>query len=425
MYSKIKTYSKKNYLVIYFKKNGGLVRYNTYMRVSNRKLLTKDGLFKENVPNSKEHNKNLMEIKSIVDQAIGNLLSKNPNTKLDNKKVKDEIKNIKYYAENKDLIGYYDDFLKYKFNQIQLKEQSRKDYITLKNSLIDFETYLEESIQIENLNYDFVQDFIKFMEIPHISTSQKKYKTWGELSANTIKKRIDNLKEFLHFLDDNKIHQFDVKINQIKINTYETPIITLDKDEINTLKKVIQEKNGVLDDTEKTVMDSFIFNLNTGLRYSDLASLDKLNFQSVEYNGKKRLKLTKILNKNSVRNRSKAVVSLNQDAEEIIRKYNYHFPLKSNQEFNRTLKSILSRFDLFSEEVHHIKMKTQTNIKQTVLKRQAISSHTCRRSFITNLLKEGTPISSIMGMTGHKKLDTLRKYIDKFSTQDFQYTDKL
>ena len=53
--------------------------------------------------------------------------------------------------------------------------------------------------------------------------------------------------------------------------------------------------------------------------------------------------------------------------------------------------------------------------EEVKLKRDCISAHTGRRTFISILVENGVPISRVMDMTGHTKETTLRIYIDKFS----------
>lgn len=48
--------------------------------------------------------------------------------------------------------------------------------------------------------------------------------------------------------------------------------------------------------------------------------------------------------------------------------------------------------------------------KILTIKRKQISSHTCRRTFITLAMNSKVPLTNIMVASGHKKLQTLNKY---------------
>jgi site-specific recombinase XerD len=43
-------------------------------------------------------------------------------------------------------------------------------------------------------------------------------------------------------------------------------------------------------------------------------------------------------------------------------------------------------------------------------KRELVSTHTARRSIVTNALEIGIPPTLFMQLVGHKKLDTMKRY---------------
>ena len=49
--------------------------------------------------------------------------------------------------------------------------------------------------------------------------------------------------------------------------------------------------------------------------------------------------------------------------------------------------------------------------KRYIPKYKVVSSHTCRRSFATNLYRNGYSLAEIMPMTGHSTESQLREYI--------------
>lgn len=52
-------------------------------------------------------------------------------------------------------------------------------------------------------------------------------------------------------------------------------------------------------------------------------------------------------------------------------------------------------------------------------KKELVSTHTARRSFITNALEIRIPPTIVMHFVGHKKLDTMRRYT-KHNEKSFQ-----
>jgi integrase len=53
------------------------------------------------------------------------------------------------------------------------------------------------------------------------------------------------------------------------------------------------------------------------------------------------------------------------------------------------------------------------SVIKNFVKRDLISSHTCRRTFITLNIKSLVDYSTIVKMTGHTSIATLNKYVEK------------
>ena len=79
------------------------------------------------------------------------------------------------------------------------------------------------------------------------------------------------------------------------------------------------------------------------------------------------------------------------------------------------LKELLEKYDLFGDELTKIDLVKKGIRKSVIKRRDVISAHTGRRTFISILVEEGINISRIMAMTGHKKETTLKIYVDRFS----------
>jgi integrase len=84
----------------------------------------------------------------------------------------------------------------------------------------------------------------------------------------------------------------------------------------------------------------------------------------------------------------------------------------SDVEFNRVIKLICKDVGI-DNLVHGNRRNPVTNRKETGLfeKWKLISSHTCRRSFATNLYKSGLSTLVIMQITGHSTERNFLKYI--------------
>jgi integrase len=231
------------------------------------------------------------------------------------------------------------------------------------------------------------------------------YITKGNLQQNTLKKRLDVLKEFMFWLSDNDIKSFNIHKLFPKIEKTSKDIVYVTTDEI---KLLITKRNKVEGDYNQLAFDSFIFNCETGLRYQDLNNLSPADFTKIPEG----YILTKELNKHSVKFSSISQIPiLNPMLIEIIEKYEFHFSLKSNQEYNRTLHKIFEKLEVFQEKIN-VKRKYINGkvMGESKFKYDVITCHSCRRSMITNALMNDYNASQVMQMSGHKNLKILQKY---------------
>jgi integrase len=154
--------------------------------------------------------------------------------------------------------------------------------------------------------------------------------------------------------------------------------------------------------------DSFLFNCETGLRYQDLSNLASSDFTKIPEG----YILNKELNKHSVKFSSISQIPIvNRLLVEIIENYSFHFDLKSNQEYNRTLRKLFKKHNLFTEPVTVKRKYIKGNVtSKELLKNDIITCHSCRRSMITNAFLAGYSDAQVMQMSGHKDLKMLQKY---------------
>ena len=97
---------------------------------------------------------------------------------------------------------------------------------------------------------------------------------------------------------------------------------------------------------------------------------------------------------------------------EVLMKYPDGLPkCPPNQVCNRYIKELASRVPSLNTAFE--KKITRANRVQVekYLTWQKISTHTCRRSFCTNMFLRGVPIITIMAISGHKTQENFMKYI--------------
>lgn len=157
------------------------------------------------------------------------------------------------------------------------------------------------------------------------------------------------------------------------------------------------------------IRDIYCFCCFTGLRFSDVHSLKKSDFKDDD-NGNPFIEVTTIKTNDSL------TIELNKYALAIWEKYkdidlknNRAFPVPTNQEFNRYLKTAGDKAGFNSIETY-IEWKGKERIDTQYKKYQLLSHHTARKTFIINALYLGIQPDVIMEWTGHKDHKTMAVY---------------
>ena len=439
MITKLQYYQGK--LIVYFKKDNSLIRYKIIKVAKNE--LDRTLHVKPNILNYATTNKLIDDIHQKVDTIISDCKSKNQTHLLCKQYIDhhlDIINKTKLSVlvnEFSEVTIIYEQFLKRKLIEllnrqgyqhvdenssieeirkdktIKDKTRSIKDYISTLNLIKDYQLYTGESIRIKDLNKIFLS---KLHSFAGTDRDEKKYITRKQ-SDTTFKKRIDCLNEFFRYLD-NKF-EFKLDSDSIKYNVAkrETNIIIIDNKELKKLLALnfheCPNKNW------EKIRDIMVFLCMTGIRYSDFLTLE---FErDVNINGK----IYTII-KNAIKTRNRFEVPLNKRALSIWKKYNFNFkPLFSNQTFNREIKEMLIHYKLLKDKVLIIKHFIGKEIHEHEEKRLFISSHTGRRTFISSCVKNNIPINRIMAMTGHKRVDTLTIYFEKWGKKTNEYVDMI
>jgi integrase len=178
--------------------------------------------------------------------------------------------------------------------------------------------------------------------------------------------------------------------------------IILNPDELQFLSEL--ELSGYL----KRVRDLFLVGAGTGQRFSDYSRLKPHHFY-------KTVKGTPILSLIAQKTDVPAKVPLNifPWLLPLLEEYKYTSPILSMQKLNDGLK-ILCKDAGFDQPVLLVEqyMGRKAIVRKDYRpKYELITTHTCRRSFATNLYRMGYTIGQIMPMTGHATEGNLRTYI--------------
>lgn len=290
-------------------------------------------------------------------------------------------------------------------------KESCKNWGQFRRVFLDF--YKMRPFGWEDINEFLVDSYISYLE----SVGYLKY---------TIDKHISLFKTIVGVAERQGIHS-----NHVAISLFRSPQITEDdkgkkiyltKDELDALYEM------PLEGFEEKVRDVFLIGCYTAMRFSDYSSIEKSDI-GVTSKGTRVIRVTQNKTKGKV-----VVPIMDNRLETLLKKYDYNVPNLRDQSLNRDIKKICKKL---SETVPSLKKKERTVL--TLKERQAeekarkegrelfeydvqgcplkprydlVSSHTARRSCITNMyLSKKFSVLQMMSISGHKTEAMFYKYV--------------
>lgn len=292
-------------------------------------------------------------------------------------------------------------YLEYKLNEV-------KDgtYKTLKKQGLYFNEYNDnvEKININKIDDTFIKKFQQYLFDKNISD-------------NTSRIILANTKAFIKYCEENQyIKTTNINWKPIlkNIKKYKDTEETLNQMEIEFLISKRETEENV---NTKRILNLFIFQIFSGVRHSDLVRIDKKYLVSDN-----KMKMY------SQKTGTEFQIDLNDITKDILNEYNGHFNIILSY-YNTNIKSMLKEY---SDEMPSFKKKIKTtkivNLKEQfeyIYRYNHISSHTARRTFITNCIELGIPWNTIMLHSGHINIQTLNKYINRKSDEETNLSELL
>jgi integrase len=334
----------------------------------------------------------------------------NTQQNINNNWLKEQIKKFFGRADNDELYKiYFTDWAQkyidespkrlYKGNPISPK--TIQHYTTAKKKFTNYEKHFKTRIRFQDINLEFYQNFLMYC------------RNIEKINDNTFGTQISILKKWCRTIEIEgySINQ-EYKHSEFRVLTNSTKDVYLTENEIN----LVYNFDFSFSERLENVRDNFIFGLRTGLRISDFLKLEKFNFVDdfIEI----------ITQKTSY----PVVIPMHQQIKDILAKRNGNLPRQiSDAKFNEYVKEVCKAVGL-TEMVDGAKMDNKKddtdffpditiisknkNRKEsgTYPKHELITSHTCRRSFASNLYGK-LPNGTIMAITGHKTETQFLKYI--------------
>ena len=265
-----------------------------------------------------------------------------------------------------------------------------KDYRTLRKHLIAFKEHSSQPITFHNLNLIFYNEFMDYL-------FYKVIKPDGSVGLlnNSAGKIIRLLKGFVNYqIDKGVIPPIDLK--HFKVVEEETDAIYLSEKELSTIHELDLSDDKQLEE----IRDVFITGCFTGLRYSDLSTLSP---EHIDLDNE-------IINLKQRKVHKAVIIPMIDYVPEILKKYNYDLPKIPRYIFNERVKELGRRAKL-KQKIEVVRKKGKEREKRVYEKWEMISSHTCRRSFCTNMYLSGFPAGELMRISGHKSPSAFMRYI--------------
>ncbi|MFK8269872.1 tyrosine-type recombinase/integrase [Capnocytophaga stomatis] len=301
-----------------------------------------------------------------------------------------ETKEFEYFTD------FIDDFCEKAPNLINKSTKKHyepskiKHYKKTANRLREYEAK-HGKLKISSFTTDDYEKFVNYLY-------SKRYAT------NTVGDLVKNVKVLLKKAEEMKYSVLpDYK--EFSVLKEESVSIALSEDEIQRIFDYDFSNNPRLENCR----DLAIIGFWTGLRVSDFLSLPEIKPEDKF--------ITVQPQKTKHSSGIKVVIPLHHHIKEMISKRGMPKSI-SDVKFNLYIKEVCQIVGLV-EPIRGSLMNAFTKRKETAMypKWQLVSSHTCRRSFATNLYKMNFPTISIMKITGHTSEKTFLSYIKVTPTE--------
>lgn len=250
-----------------------------------------------------------------------------------------------------------------------------------------------DGVTLDKCDKSFYDSFVRYMY-------REGYK------QNTISTRIKCIKSVINSLPmAERVNCEFVEPKKCKAVMEDIDNIALNEKELQALADLDLTARPYLD----RVRDQFLLLAWTGCRYSDLPKLTRRYI--VKEDG------DDVFSLEQQKTGAKVVIPILPPIVPILEKYDYQPPKPiSNQRFNDYIKEVAHLAGLDDEvTTTHTQQErgdfTPGRVETRRPKWQAVTAHTARRSFATNMYKREFPTLAIMAITGHKTEKSFLTYI--------------
>lgn len=266
-----------------------------------------------------------------------------------------------------------------------LSPNSLRKFTTIKGHLKAFEKKEHLPLTFSKIDLLFYDKFLRFL------LEEK------EMVNNSAYKIIGLLKIFLNWAYDRGIST-NQTFKKFKVKEDKVDIIALNEEELKKLTELDLSSNTRL----SRARDLFLFGCYTGGRFSDLAKIEWTDIRDNTWF------LWVQKNKNFLK---VPLIDLSLAILEKYKEEEHPIPRLSNQKLNVYIKEIceLAKINDLTTIVHY---SGSNRIEKTRPKFELVTTHSARRTFITQSIIRGMKAEIVMAISGHKNYRTFQKYLD-------------
>jgi integrase len=379
-----------------------------------QKIRPKDWDFKKQRAKSSFKNPLLSDINAFLDKVEKTTLSiytkaitHGENLRVAEFKQRLETAFFGQFQENQNsLLKFIPRYLEERKRRPGYKRGTDKVLFTWYNILKEYSEYKNKSIDYDQINWRWLEDFKNFLFV------EKKE------SINYAAKGIEVIKQFVNearrrgYTDNRIVTERGFSVQ--KIQTNKIVLYWDDLDKINNIDfSGIELYNGIGRDRLERVRDILIIGCYTGLRFNMIPKISKDLI--------KQGKGVKYIEVFTQKTDTKVAIPLLAPLERVLEKNDYRAPKMIHKEVNKTVK-ILCKLAGITEKVQWRESKGGKLNIRTREKWEVVTAHAFRRSFATNFYLLGFPESSLMKITGHSTGKQFHQYInvgDQLNAENF------
>lgn len=322
-------------------------------------------------------NEMLTRVKRVCDTGINEMIAKGGDLRAYRSYVERELHIKEKPVKAGSFLPYFRDWARAETTKRKASRQRVMSYST-------FALYCDSrgiSPSFNDMTYALCEDYIEWMA-----------KEKG-LVANSRGTKVKDLKACLNEAFLNKLHN-NSDFRQFRKEVEEVDNVYLTSDEVERIASL--ELTGALDKAR----DIFLVGCHTGMRYSDYSRVSMADIT----NG--------VIHNVNQKTNNRVDIPAHPRVIAILNKWGGKVPSLSQQKINECIKVVCMRAGITEPVTLRRDGTTMTREKW-----EFVTTHTARRTGITNMYKAGVPIYRCMMISGHKTERVFLQYI-KITTEE-------